>query len=881
VHDKILQEIMQIRLNTLDLRRYRVGFFLWILLLQLSTLEALDLNKARTCDSIYKKIFSSPSEVKKILNELKTFDKNTPDSIIFKRAKIIGVYYGVTNSFDSANKYLSFALSYTTSGSLQRASTLKNLAIIQRKFGQYGAALALLKEAQQIADSTGKMDLHAEIYSEIAGCNNFLYNTVEAIKYLEDAITLLNKDPQKYEWDLAVNKVNLAMTFIENKNFSFAKRILEEVLLTFDKIGDKPNYLNALMQYGICQLEQGELKESEVTLNRVILGGAEFNDETVIAMAKQGLAKIYINTNRLSKANKLYEDIYRISLSNKLPETISFSLDYLNFINRNDNHKEVIEIEKVCRPFLHSANIKDLVEYYKQIFIANYHLGNTRDGDAFLHLFQKMSDSLVRFNHFQTLTKIQAVYQNKIQENDIKLLEQERLTLNESMNKRKFFVLVLFLIILGIGLFFYAKYKLAKKNSEMNEMALKSEHIERQRLLLENEKQKLDNKLQDELMNRQSLALEVKANFVRNISHEIRTPLNAINGIGEILSDDSTLTDYHKHNITLLKQSSHHLIQLVNTVLDYADLESGVDTLSEEYIELYTLLKELSDDFLPMINEKGLQFHLNCNFGRDKLYRTDNIKLKQLLSNLLANAVKFTEKGRIELNAFEYPSYGNIYRIHFEVKDTGCGIPGEKQKQIFVAFEQADLSNTKRIPGLGLGLTIANIVARRLNSNIGLISEPFLGSTFYFDLLADTIVHNQIIYPDLYEEFSLDGKKILVVEDSAVNAMVIANVLKRENCELSMAPNGQIAIDLLKEQKFDLILMDLQMPVLDGINCCKIIRSNKEEYFQKLPIIALTATKESELEKEAKSAGMNDYIIKPFERLHLISAMKRALIEVG
>jgi CheY-like chemotaxis protein len=315
--------------------------------------------------------------------------------------------------------------------------------------------------------------------------------------------------------------------------------------------------------------------------------------------------------------------------------------------------------------------------------------------------------------------------------------------------------------------------------------------------------------------------------------------------------------------------------------LDYADLQSGVDTLSEEYIELDTLLKELSDVFLPMINKKGLQFHFNCNFGKGKLYRTDNIKLKQLLTNLLANAIKFTDSGSIELNAFEYHSNGNIYRIHFEVKDTGCGIPVEKQKQIFIAFEQADLSNTKRIQGLGLGLTIANIVARRLNSNIGLISEPFLGSTFYFDLLADTIVHNQIIYPDLYEEFSLDGKNILIVEDSTVNAMVIANVLKREKCEFSIAPNGQIALDLLKEQKFDLILMDLQMPVLDGINCCRIIRSNKEEYYQKLPIIALTAAKESELEKEAKSAGMNDYVIKPFERLHLISAMKKALIEVG
>lgn len=873
---------MRILIKAYTYKPIILQFLLWLIVLFPISLKAsIDINNANTCDSIYKKIFSNPNEVKRLLNDLKKFEKNTPDSILLRHAKIIGVYYGVTNSNDSAFKYLTIALKYTNDGTIQRASALKHVAIIQRKVGQYSAALFILKEAQLIADSIGNIDLLAEIYAEIAGCNNFLYNNIEAIKYLEKAINILSKDPKKHEWDLAVNKLNLAMTFIENKNYNFARKILEELLIVFNKLGDKPNYLQALMQYGICLIEQGELKEAEVRLNQVIMGQIDFNDETIISIAKQALAKIYINTNRLAKANKLYEEIYRNSFKNKLPETISLSIDYLNYLNKVNRHVEVVNIENSCRPLLKSANIKDLVEYYKQIFVAHYHLGNDNEGDKFLKLFENLSDSLKKTDHLQIFTKTQAIYQNKIQENEIKLLEQERLTLQENMHKKSLFAIVLFLIIVGIGLSFYLKYKFVKKSNELNEIALKSELIDKQRLLLENEKQRLDNKLQDELMNRQNLALEVKANFVRNISHEIRTPLNAIKGIGEILSDDSTLTDYQKHHIALLKQSSHHLIQLVNTVFDYADLQSGVDTLSEEYIELDTLLKELSDVFLPMINKKGLQFHFNCNFGKGKLYRTDNIKLKQLLTNLLTNAIKFTEAGSIELNAFEYHSNGNIYRIHFEVKDTGCGIPVEKQKQIFVAFEQADLSNTKRIQGLGLGLTIANIVARRLNSNIGLISEPFLGSTFYFDLLADTIVHNQIIYPDLYEEFSLDGKNILIVEDSTVNAMVIANVLKREKCEFSIAPNGQIALDLLKEQKFDLILMDLQMPVLDGINCCRIIRSNKEENYQKLPIIALTAAKESELEKEAKSAGMNDYVIKPFERLHLISAMKKALIEVG
>ena len=873
---------MRILIKAYTYKPIILQFLLWLIVLFPISLKAsIDINNANTCDSIYKKIFSNPNEVKRLLNDLKKFEKNTPDSILLRHAKIIGVYYGVTNSNDSAFKYLTIALKYTNDGTIQRASALKHVAIIQRKVGQYSAALFILKEAQLIADSIGNIDLLAEIYAEIAGCNNFLYNNIEAIKYLEKAINILSKDPKKHEWDLAVNKLNLAMTFIENKNYNFARKILEELLIVFNKLGDKPNYLQALMQYGICLIERGELKEAEVRLNQVIMGQIDFNDETIISIAKQALAKIYINTNRLAKANKLYEEIYRNSFKNKLPETISLSIDYLNYLNKVNRHVEVVNIENSCRPLLKSANIKDLVEYYKQIFVAHYHLGNDNEGDKFLKLFENLSDSLKKTDHLQIFTKTQAIYQNKIQENEIKLLEQERLTLQENMHKKSLFAIVLFLIIVGIGLSFYLKYKFVKKSNELNEIALKSELIDKQRLLLENEKQRLDNKLQDELMNRQNLALEVKANFVRNISHEIRTPLNAIKGIGEILSDDSTLTDYQKHHIALLKQSSHHLIQLVNTVFDYADLQSGVDTLSEEYIELDTLLKELSDVFLPMINKKGLQFHFNCNFGKGKLYRTDNIKLKQLLTNLLANAIKFTDSGSIELNAFEYHSNGNIYRIHFEVKDTGCGIPVEKQKQIFIAFEQADLSNTKRIQGLGLGLTIANIVARRLNSNIGLISEPFLGSTFYFDLLADTIVHNQIIYPDLYEEFSLDGKNILIVEDSTVNAMVIANVLKREKCEFSIAPNGQIALDLLKEQKFDLILMDLQMPVLDGINCCRIIRSNKEEYYQKLPIIALTAAKESELEKEAKSAGMNDYVIKPFERLHLISAMKKALIEVG
>jgi predicted negative regulator of RcsB-dependent stress response len=316
-----------------------------IVLFQISLKASIDINNANTCDSIYKKIFSNPNEVKRLLNDLKKFEKNTPDSILLRHAKIIGVYYGVTNSNDSAFKYLTIALKYTNDGTIQRASALKNVAIIQRKVGQYSAALFILKEAQLIADSIGNIDLQAAIYSEIAGCNNFLYNNIEAIKYLEKAINILSKDPKKHEWDLAVNKLNLAMTFIENKNYNFARKILEELLIVFNKLGDKPNYLQALMQYGICLIEQGELKEAEVRLNQVIMGQIDFNDETIISIAKQALAKIYINTNRLAKANKLYEEIYRNSFKNKLPETISLSIDYLKYLNHVALYKEVIEIE--------------------------------------------------------------------------------------------------------------------------------------------------------------------------------------------------------------------------------------------------------------------------------------------------------------------------------------------------------------------------------------------------------------------------------------------------------------------------------------------------------------------------------------------------------
>jgi len=306
---------------------------------------------------------------------------------------------------------------------------------------------------------------------------------------------------------------------------------------------------------------------------------------------------------------------------------------------------------------------------------------------------------------------------------------------------------------------------------------------------------------------------------------------------------------------------------LVNDVLDYNKMESGKIVFEQTQFSLSDFLDEIKRSYSYRAKEKNLEFEIIKMNNLPVSVIGDPIRLNQILSNLLSNALKFTIKGGIKVQVAEIGRIGNQSNIEFKVSDTGIGIPKEKLIDIFDSFTQASADTTRRFGGTGLGLAICKKLIELQGGTIRVESEPDKGSTFIFDLLVEVseeqTTNNISGVSETFRE--LEGKKILVAEDNKINFFVANKFLLGWGMIVSHAENGQIALEMIEKESFDLILMDLHMPILDGIEATRIIRKSENPAIRDIPIIALTAAIMSESHDKIEDLNINDYVLKPFK----------------
>jgi PAS domain S-box-containing protein len=370
-------------------------------------------------------------------------------------------------------------------------------------------------------------------------------------------------------------------------------------------------------------------------------------------------------------------------------------------------------------------------------------------------------------------------------------------------------------------------------------------------------------------------AAQTKQLFMSTMSHEIRTPLNEVIGITNLLlqgNPNSDQLDYLK----TLKFSGNHLLTLVNDVLDYNKIESGKIVLEQTQFNLSDFLDEIIRSYSFRSKAKNLGFSVNISKDLPSEVIGDPVRLNQILSNLLSNALKFTYKGSVGVSVNELKRTKGKSLIEFSVSDTGIGIPKEKHSFIFESFTQAADDTTRQFGGTGLGLAICKKLIELQGGSIGIESEPGKGSTFRVSITLKIPESNsKPLSEEMPENYSgLEGKRILVAEDNKINFFVANKFLSGWGTIVTHAENGQIALNLLEKEEFDLILMDLHMPVLDGIEAIKIIRKSENQRISSIPIVALTAAVMSESIDKLEELNINDYVLKPFkphdlfERLH-------------
>ncbi len=831
------------------MKKYNLLFAMLLLFQQLSFSQ-----DQQKIDSLQAELKKLQAKKKELGISISAMNDTLTANILYELSKAYW-YYDSTKAMDYANQTL--ALSEQIGFKKGIGNAINSMGFINFASYHYLTAHELYKKSLKIREEIndrqgigGSYHNIANIYTEQGNYADAMKNYFAALKILEEigdthhvALTTRNigyiysqqgNFPEALKNYLAAlkiliqvgDKVYIAETYFsmsginhKQKNFKEAKKNTIAALKIFRELGDKGGIARCFDNFGVLDYSQGNYAEATKNFLMVSKMAEEREDKLFMAQTYTTLGEIYIRQNKLNDASRYMNKSISLAKEVGRMETIKDSYEIWAMLDSAQN------------------NFKQALVHYKLYIVYRDSLFNEENTKKLVQ-----SQMQYEFDKKEALTKAEQEVKDIAQKAELSKQKQQ-----------KYYFITGGILLLLIAFILVNRLRFARKT----------------RIQLEEK-----NKIIAAEKERAEQSEKFKQQFLANMSHEIRSPMNAVMGMTNLLIDKNPRSE-HFHYLDGIKKSSETLLHIINDILDVSKIEAGKIELEHIDFSIHEVVEQVKQMLQHKANESGIQLITDINSNVPEVVIGDPVRLNQVLMNLAGNAIKFTEKGSVTVEV----AHGKE-GIKFSIIDTGVGIPKDKIQSVFESFTQAHSSDTRKFGGTGLGLTISKQLVELMGGKLSIESEPGSGSTFSFEINYPAGSAERMQQQKSSEQIDgsiLNGLKILLTDDNDYNRIVARDTLtSKANVEIIEALNGEDALEKLNQNDFDLVLMDVQMPVMDGYEATRNIREKFATPKNQIPVIALTSSVIRRDLDKCRQAGMTDYIPKPFKTSQLISAIAKA-----
>ena len=674
-------------------------------------------------------------------------------------------------------------------------------------------------------------------------------NYYSALKKLEDALNSAKSIQDQVNVSLIYTKIGKIYYLLEENDKALVS--LENAVNTQRQIKDSTNNADTYKTFGQVYMAKGAYNTAleYLTSSKSLLEQDDLKESIAEVLLYEG--KALNETKSYDNAKSTLENCLLLSkkydqLEIEANARIQLAITQLNLGNKKEALKLASQGLEIAKTNKFSSALS---EGLQALALIQEDLGNFQQSNLYYKEYIHFSDSLLaKKKEMLSLDKRDKyIIENKVesQKQDLSGLNDSQADSKNSLNKLTTILSIALITILSLlTLSLYKNNNIRLKTNNML-------HKKNSELIVAKEKAEL--------------ASKTKANFLSTVTHELRTPLYAVTGITNMLLDENPKPDQVQH-LKSLKFSGEYLLTFINDILQINKIEANKVDLSPEVFNLKKKIENVISALNNSALDNNIKIHFEFEKGLPEVYNADQLKISQILINLIGNSIKFTKDGDIWVRVYKLGQESNIYNLRFEIEDNGIGISTEKQENMFESFSQGSIQINRKYGGTGLGLSIVKGLIDILKGNVYVKSELGKGSIFTFEIPLEqsneVVVEKKTNFFQDVDEGELSHIKILVVEDNKINQMITKKILNKMNLNCELVDNGEAAVDLVKNNNYDVVLMDIHMPGISGIEATTMIRTFDKE----LTIFALTAVTIEDKMQEFDEAGFTDIISKPFKQ---------------